>query len=254
MKNRASVITKFRIFIAVAAIAALLPPIFLLDKSWPTNARDYLEHEGKKESGAPNLVSAIYLGYRAFDTMGETIVLLVAVSGTIGILNKIKELMARERREHSDDTSIFSLPTEKRKTHTLRTNLIEVVTGKIGPIVLLFGFYVMIYGHISPGGGFQGGVIIASGIIFLALGSSLDSSVAFANPQALNRIEAGAFLFLILISVSGILAGKGFFADPLTQITPAPALFIIILNSIIGLKVGAGIGLLCIVMLGEEVW
>lgn len=253
MKKWTTVLVKFRIVLAVATIAALLLPLFLLDKSWPTNARDYLEQEGKKETGAPNLVSAIYLGYRAFDTMGETIVLLVAVSGTIGILNKIKELMARERREQSGDTSIFGLPTEKRKTHTLRTNLIEVVTGKIGPIVLLFGFYVMIYGHISPGGGFQGGVIIASGIIFLALGSNLDSSVSLANPRALNRIEAGAFISLVLISISGILAGKSFFGNPLEQITTAPALFIIMLNSIIGLKVGAGIGLLCVVILGEEV-
>ena len=63
----------------------------------------------------------------------------------------------------------FSLVKEKRSSHRLRTHLLEVVTGKIGPVVLLFGFYVMGQGHISPGGGFQGGTIIASGIMLFIL-------------------------------------------------------------------------------------
>jgi multicomponent Na+:H+ antiporter subunit B len=57
-----------------------------LDVAWPSALRDHLEQRGVQESGARNLVSAIYLGYRAFDTLGETIVLLVAVSGTIGMI------------------------------------------------------------------------------------------------------------------------------------------------------------------------
>lgn len=45
--------------------------------------RDYLIEEGTRETGALNLVTSIYLGYRAFDTLGETIVLLLAVSGVL---------------------------------------------------------------------------------------------------------------------------------------------------------------------------
>ena len=45
--------------------------------------RDYIVANGSRETGALNLVTAIYLGYRAFDTLGETIVLLLAVSGVI---------------------------------------------------------------------------------------------------------------------------------------------------------------------------
>lgn len=252
MKKRNSAASVIRTVTAVGTVAAVLFIIFLLDSPWPTAARDYLESYGREETGAPNLVSGIYLGYRAYDTMGETIVLLVAVSGTIGILKKIKELMAAEERKEAGDASAFRLPAEKRKTHTLRTNLIEVVTGKIGPIVLIFGVYVMVYGHLSPGGGFQGGVIIASGIIFLALGSGLDTSAAFADATVLNRLEAGALLILVLASLSGIPAGKGFFGNPVEIFTMIPAAFIIFLNAVIGLKVGAGIGLLCISMLGEE--
>jgi multicomponent Na+:H+ antiporter subunit B len=52
--------------------------------------RDHFVTQGVKETGAINLVSSIYLGYRAFDTLGETIVLLVAVSGIIMLLGTRK--------------------------------------------------------------------------------------------------------------------------------------------------------------------
>ena len=61
-----------------------LPPL----SEGPTLIRDYLLAHGLEETGAPNLVSAVYLGYRAIDTFGETIVLLCAVSGSIYFLSK----------------------------------------------------------------------------------------------------------------------------------------------------------------------
>ena len=56
----------------------------------PTNLKEHFYYRGVKETGAINLVSSIYLGYRAFDTLGETIVLLLAVSGIIAIF-KVKK-------------------------------------------------------------------------------------------------------------------------------------------------------------------
>ncbi|HSV56422.1 MAG TPA: hydrogen gas-evolving membrane-bound hydrogenase subunit E [Magnetospirillaceae bacterium] len=52
----------------------------------PTTLRDYSVERGITETGAPNLVSAIYLSWRAYDTLGETIVLLLAVMGSIFLL------------------------------------------------------------------------------------------------------------------------------------------------------------------------
>ncbi len=168
---------------AMIAVAAVLLPIFLADTPWPVGARDYLQENGFGDSGAINLVSAIYLGYRAFDTLGETIVLLVAVGGTIGILTRSGAILAEGYTNadtvagidsSEEEIPSFSLAREKRKSHALRTHLLEVVTAILGPIVLLFGFYVMLYGHLSPGGGFQGGVVVASGIVFLGLGNRMD--------------------------------------------------------------------------------
>ena len=52
----------------------------------PSQLKDHFFLQGVKETGAINLTSAIYLGYRAFDTLGETIVLLLAVSGVMAVL------------------------------------------------------------------------------------------------------------------------------------------------------------------------
>lgn len=237
--------------LAIGAMGAVLLPIFLCQTPWPTVARDYLVEHGQNESGAINLVSAIYLGYRAFDTLGETIVLLVAVIGTMGLLSRVQTLV---NTVGDDDNTIqtvsaFSLRGEKRSSHVLRTHLLEVVTGKIGPIVLLFGFYVMLYGHLSPGGGFQGGVIIASGIVFLALGNQQDNTSALSKSSILGGIESVSFLLFIIVAISGIFFGKGFFGNPLAD-SAYPVGFIVLLNSIIGLKVGASIGFMCIAMMG----
>ncbi len=74
--------------VLVSAVGVLLffflPPL----SGGPTLIRDYLLTHGLEETGAPNLVSAVYLGYRAIDTFGETIVLLCAVSGSIYFLSR----------------------------------------------------------------------------------------------------------------------------------------------------------------------
>ncbi len=251
--------------ISLASVTLVLLPLFLENSPWPLSARNYLELHGVGDSGAINLVSAIYLGFRVFDTLGETIVLLTAVSGTIGVLTRAGAVLAegydtsgtpalteQEKKVIMDDHT-FTLAGEKRRSHALRTHLLEVVTGVLGPVVLLFGFYLMLYGHLSPGGGFQGGVVTASGIIFLALGNRIGAKNPLIRASVLDRIEAAAFLLLILASLSGILMGRGFFGNPLQDVAGIPAGYIILLNGIIGLKVGAGIGFLCIAMVGREI-
>jgi multicomponent Na+:H+ antiporter subunit B len=52
-----------------------------------TPLADYVIEEGTRETGASNLVTSIYLGFRAFDTFGETIVLLLAVSGVVFLVH-----------------------------------------------------------------------------------------------------------------------------------------------------------------------
>lgn len=277
--------------VIVATIFTFMPLVYL-DRPWPSTLRDHLEVNGVQESGARNLVSAIYLGYRAFDTLGETIVLLVAVSGTIGMIAgaggslakgyadvalgdtelPVEDVQAKRASAllpaelPADELPADKLPADEsalvvdnhagsqvrlERSRGHRTELIDVVTGKLGPVVLIFGLYVMMFGHMSPGGGFQGGVVVASGIVFLALGSRSGGRSRITEPGNLARIEAAGFLFLVLASLVGSFTGAGYFGNPLELAGISPVVYIIALNAVIGLKVGAGISFMCVAMLGE---
>ncbi len=237
--------TTARVLVSLALFLLLLP-IFLSDEPWPASARDILAGEAKRETGAENIVSAIYLGYRAFDTLGETIVLLIALSGTMSVVSLLKRTSEDVRTPVSLN---FSLEEEKRAHHRLRTHLLEVVTGKIGPIILLFGFYVVMHGHLSPGGGFQGGAIIASGIIFFVLGNPHRREESHLQRTTLHLIEAGAFLLFLLAAVVPLFLTGELLANPFQT----KEFYIIALNTFIGLKVGAGISLMCISMIERRI-
>ncbi|MBP7262812.1 MAG: hypothetical protein KBB32_01460 [Spirochaetia bacterium] len=226
----------------MALSALVLWPVVAGDSPWPRAPGDYLEAHGQAESGAQNLVSAIYLGYRAYDTLGEAIVLLVAVTGAIGMIAS-----AGDARGGAADTRYGGAARR-------RTELLDVVTGKLGPVVLVFGVYVMMFGHISPGGGFQGGVVVASGIVFLSLGRRSSQGPRITRAGTLAAVEALSFLVIMLTAGLGLVTGSGFMGNPLPGASPVVA--IVVLNALIGLKVGAGISLMCVAMLAEanEPW
>jgi multicomponent Na+:H+ antiporter subunit B len=71
----------------ISAVVFLLSEGMFTDRPPETGARDYFLNRGVEETGAANLVSAIYLRYRNFDTLGETIILLLSVSGVVFLMN-----------------------------------------------------------------------------------------------------------------------------------------------------------------------
>ncbi len=232
------------IAVSLAAAAAALAPVVLPDMSWPTGARDLLDAYGYARTGAENLVSALYLGYRAYDTIGETVVLLAALAGAVALIKTGPgDSLGRE--------GAALMPLRSRR----RTEIIDTVSGKLAPIVLLFGCYVMLNGHLSPGGGFQGGVVLASGIVFIAIGrreggvGGIDPSRRAFDPDTLTVVETIAFASVLLLAFSGVGSG-GFTANPIATGGALPPVgFIIAMNVAIGLKVGSGVALLCVLLL-----
>jgi multicomponent Na+:H+ antiporter subunit B len=87
--------------LAVALVGALL--VYALSGEHPSAAEagSYVVEHGLEETGAHNLVTSIYLGYRAFDTLGETIVLLLAVSGVIFLVGKESDASRNKKDGHS---------------------------------------------------------------------------------------------------------------------------------------------------------
>lgn len=136
-----------------------------------------------------------------------------------------------------------------------KTDVLEVVSRKLAPFMMLFGFYLVANGHYSPGGGFQGGVVIASAAILLLLCHD-ESAVAAAFPiLSLQFAEIIAFFIFIAVGIIGLLlvgAFLGIFLPTGTGTTIADSGFVFLLNLIIGVKVGSGITLICFYIFRER--
>jgi multicomponent Na+:H+ antiporter subunit B len=172
-----------------------------------------------------------------------------------------------------------------------KTDILDVATRKLAPYMFLFGLYLVSFGDISPGGGFQGGVVIASGVILLVMGRPAGSAERLFPIQRLSLVETLTFLLLLAAGGAGMVIAGSFLADFLgagaggtaeaaaavsalaEAGTPgaagasgaavsagaglfAPILpgvrFIFLLNVLIGVKVAAGVSLICLHLFGEE--
>lgn len=106
------------------------------------------------ETGAANMVTAVLADYRGYDTLGETAVIFAAGLGCLVILGA-----AGPRPD---------LPAAGM-SHPFGSIILDAVARILVPVVLLFAVYVLVHGHVSPGGGFQGGVLFGSGLIMMRL-------------------------------------------------------------------------------------
>ena len=108
------------------------------------------------ETGAPNMVTAVLADYRAYDTLGETVVILTAGLACLLVLGAFDP--AR------------SSPTEKEAmAYQFGSDILDATSRLLIPFIILFAIYVVVHGHTSPGGGFQGGAICAAAIILVRL-------------------------------------------------------------------------------------
>lgn len=71
-----------------------------------------------------------------------------------------------------------------------KTDILDVVARKLSPYMFLFGFYLVSFGDRSPGGGFQGGVVVASGVILLAMTRGVSRTEQAFPSRVLSRLES----------------------------------------------------------------
>ncbi len=121
--------------------------------------------------------------------------------------------------------------------------IVKTITRLTVGLILLFGIYIVLHGHLSPGGGFAGGVIIALSFVHLMLAFGKDVAVRkFPKDMASNLESLGALMFLS-IALLGLLGGS-FFLNILGKGKPF-SLFsagtIPLSNIAISLKVGVGL-------------
>ena len=184
------------------------------------------------QTKATAVVSAVNFEYRGFDTLGEEFILFVAAAGVSTVLRHLRgereqspvdEAMGRDAPPTSDAVRVLAL----------------VFTG---PIVVV-GWYLVSHAQTSPSGGFQGGVVLATGFILIYLSSQFlvfkrVSPVAVTD--AVEAVGAGGFA---CIGLSAIFLGRPYLSNVLPLGTTPGAIdssgTIALISFFVGVEVAA---------------
>ena len=180
----------------------------------------YLTHFAA-DVGGENTVAAILLGYRVYDTLFEALILVIAVVA-VSHMSWLDRMAVDDGRHSEIENSSMAVFT------------MRIIT----PIILLFGTYLILNGHISAGGGFQGGVAISTFFICRYMIYDIyDISV-----KKVIKLEEYVFVFIVVIAVFAVFVGsKAFLAYTFYRFTDAfHDAYLIIMNILIGLKVACG--------------
>jgi multicomponent Na+:H+ antiporter subunit B len=187
--------------------------------------RDLVEPLGFQRV-TPNLVSSVNFDLRALDTLGEETIVAAAVVGALALLQP-KE--AHRPRPSGDG---YVLPAVKFAGYLLL------------PVTVLLGLDVVAHGHLTPGGGFQGGVVLATGWHLLYLSGSYTALVRLRPLDWCEYAEAAATGLYVATGLVGLLAGGAFLANvlPLGDFgSLLSAGTVPVLSVLVGIEVAAGL-------------
>ena len=175
-----------------------------------------------EELNSPNVVTAVVVTYRGIDTLGEVSVLFLAAAAI--------SLLLRSTGKKNGQSSV----KEKRSASEILTTGTDLLV----PVIMLFGIYIFLHGHLSPGGGFQGGAVVASAMLLLFLaypGFRLRHGI-------LAMLECLSGTAYVVIAVLGLILASGFLDSRLLALGETGRIIsagtIPLVYTLIGLKVG----------------
>ena len=162
-------------------------------------------NKGLEETGATNIVAGMILDYRAFDTLGESHVLFVAAV----VVTLLLRLDKKERDE--EDTTIVETIPEAEEADKVFEPKNDIVLQKVAlifvPIIIIFGIYVILNGHLSPGGGFSGGAIIGAALIMYLNAFGFEKTSKFFNEKVYKTICFSGLAFYALAKCYAFFCG-----------------------------------------------
>lgn len=236
----------YNVFYKVAAVVICLSIISILiytvsflphfgDPSNPGNnevAQRYIE-KGLQETGAVNIVTGMILDYRAFDTFGESNVLYLSACAVL-VLLRIDSKGKNKTKEQED-------AEESDRIYEPKNDLIlQKIATLVIPPIIIFGIYVVLNGHISPGGGFSGGAIIGAGLILYLNAFGFKKTERFFTMKTFMGISFGALAFYALSKSYSFFTGANHLESHIPLGTPGNILssgLILPLNICVGLVV-----------------
>lgn len=233
-------IKAFRILYSLGSVALclLLIAVLLLAVSWlpvlgdpngPNNnevSARYVE-KGMEESGAVNMVTNMILSYRGFDTFGETCVLFIAATCVIILLQKNEEEL-----ENAKETDWKYEPKPDA--------ILQKMTLVLVPIIFLYGFYIILNGHLSPGGGFSGGATIGAGLILYVTTFGFHKTQRFFDEKTYEIVKVGALSLYSVTMIYYFYTGANLIESRIPLGTPGNILssgMILPINIFVGLEV-----------------
>jgi multicomponent Na+:H+ antiporter subunit B len=152
---------------------------------------DVLNRIALPERHTTNVVAATVFDYRGLDTLGEEFILFAAVVGVL--------LLLRTETQRSGE------PVARIRSEALR--VIGVLA--IGPAILV-GLWVVAFGYVTPGGGFQGGVALAGGLLLLYVASGYRSWHRLARERAFDPLEGIGVAGYVCLGLAALASGSAF--------------------------------------------
>jgi multicomponent Na+:H+ antiporter subunit B len=209
-----------------------LPPV----GNYPGPYGDVINSVGVSERHVTSMVTVVNFDYRAFDTLGEEFILFASV---MGVLLLLRQQYDERKAPAVDQAPRRSVP---RPSDAVRAGSLALIGSTV-----LFGLYIVTHGHLSPGGGFQGGVLVTGALMLVYLTSDFDRFKKLLPHQLVEVTEALGAGGYALIGLLGMFAGATYLQNVLPLGEPGQVLSggtIFTLTIVTGLEVSSGLFLL----------
>ena len=190
----------------------------------------YIE-SGLQETGAVNIVTGMILDYRAFDTLGESHVLFIATCTVL--------ILLRSDKKKGKD-SIADMEANDRIYEPKNDIILQTVARILVPPILIFGIYIILGGHLGPGGGFSGGAVIGAGLILYLNAFGFAKTERFFTAKMYNWMSFGALACYALAKSYSFYTGANHIESVIPLGTPGAILssgLILLLNICVGIVV-----------------
>lgn len=195
-------------------------------------SKRYIE-KGLEETGAVNAVTGMILDYRAFDTLGESHVLFIATCAVLILLRKDEKTAKRGNSGKTID--------ELDRTHEPKNDVVLQTTARVlVPPIIIFGIYVILTGHLGPGGGFSGGAIVGAGLILYLNAFGFKKTERFFSEKTYKILSISALGCYALCKSYSFYTGANHIHSVIPLGTPGAIIssgLILILNICVGIVV-----------------